>query len=26
MKLRISENGAEIFARDWEERIARDHM
>ena len=26
MSLRISENGALIFARDWDERIARDHM
>lgn len=26
MRLRISENGAEVFARDWHERIARDHV
>ena len=26
MSLRISENGVRIFARDWDERIARDHM
>jgi hypothetical protein len=26
MRLRITENGAEVFARDWHERIARDHI
>ena len=26
MRLRISENGQPVFARDWEERIPRDHM
>ncbi len=26
MKLRITENGAEVFARDWHERIPRDHI
>jgi hypothetical protein len=26
MRLRITENGAEVFARDWNERIPRDHM
>jgi len=26
MRLRISENGAEVFARDWHERIPRDHI
>lgn len=26
MCLRITENGTEVFARDWNERIARDHM
>jgi hypothetical protein len=26
MRLRIRENGAEVFARDWDERIARDHL
>lgn len=26
MRLRIRENGAEVFARDWHERIPRDHV
>jgi uncharacterized protein len=26
MNLRVTENGAEVFASDWEVRIARDHM
>lgn len=26
MRLRITENGAEVFARDWNERIPRDHI
>ena len=26
MCLRITENGQQVFARDWNERIARDHM
>jgi len=26
MRLRITENGAEVFARDWTERIPRDHV
>jgi hypothetical protein len=26
MCLRISENGVPVFSRDWNERIARDHM
>jgi uncharacterized protein len=26
MRLRITENGAQVFARDWEERVPRDHM
>ena len=26
MRLRIRENGREVFARDWNERIPRDHM
>jgi putative CocE/NonD family hydrolase len=26
MRLRITENGAEVFARDWHERIPRDHV
>jgi hypothetical protein len=26
MQLRITENGAEVFARDWNERIPRDHL
>lgn len=26
MCLRITENGKQVFARDWNERIARDHM
>ena len=26
MHLRITENGAEVFARDWNERIPRDHI
>jgi hypothetical protein len=26
MRLRITENGAEVFARDWHERIPRDHL
>lgn len=26
MRLRISENGAEVLARDWHERIPRDHI
>ena len=26
MTLRLSENGEQVFARDWDERIPRDHM
>ncbi len=26
MRLRITENGADVFARDWHERIPRDHI
>jgi hypothetical protein len=26
MRLRILENGSEVFVRDWDEGIARDHL
>jgi uncharacterized protein len=26
MRLKVTENGAEVFARDWDERIPRDHL